>query len=353
LDGLDVENIHTDLTGVAGLDLTRARTLVENKGVAFMGDTKGGAFDIPGDLARQWLSLPRNPNGRPNADVLRPWANGMDLTRRPSDTWIIDFGWTMSEHDAAFYVAPFAHVAKHVRPVRAKNNRAMYAKLWWRHVEARQGMIAALRPLSRFIVTARVSSHRLFVLVEAPTLPDSATIVIARDDDTTFGILHSRFHELWSLRLGTSLEDRPRYTPTTTFETFPFPDGLTPNIPAAAYANDPRAQKIAAAARALVEKRDRWLNPPELITIVPEVVPGFPDRILPRDAAAAAILKKRTLTNLYNTRGSAEGAWLDSLHHALDGAVAEAYGWPADLPDDEVLARLLALNLARAGTAKP
>ena len=72
-------------------------------------------------------------------------------------------------------------------------------------------------------------------------------------------------HETWSLRLGTSLEDRPRYTPTTTFETFPFPEGLSPNVPAAEYLNEPRATAIAEAARRLVELRDRWLNPPEWV----------------------------------------------------------------------------------------
>ena len=107
-----------------------------------------------------------------------------------------------------------------------------------------------------------------------------------------------------------------------------------------------------AAIRALVESRDHWLNPPDLVKRVPEVVPGFPDRIVPRDEKAAVILKTRTLTNLYNTRGTAQAAWLDNLHRALDEAVAVAYGWPADLPDDEVLSRLLALNLERVvGTA--
>ena len=67
--------------------------LPSNAGVAFMGDTKGGPFDIPGDVARRWLQLPANPNGRPNADVLKPWMNGMDVTRRPSGKWIVDFGW--------------------------------------------------------------------------------------------------------------------------------------------------------------------------------------------------------------------------------------------------------------------
>jgi type II restriction/modification system DNA methylase subunit YeeA len=351
LNGHPVSEIFADLTGRNGVDLTRALTLAENRGVAFMGDTKGGAFDVPGDVARQWLELPGNANGRPNADVLRPWVNGMDLVRRPSDTWIIDFGWIMSEADAAYFAAPFAHAQAEVRPVRDKNNRETYRRFWWRHVEPRPGMVAKLSRVSRFITTPTVAKHRLFAWMRHPTLPDHQLIAIARDDDMTLGILHSRFHELWSLRMGTSLEDRPRYTPTTTFETFPFPENLTPNLPAASYADNPHARAIATAARDLVEKRDLWLNPPDLIERVPEVVPGYPDRIIPRNPKAAAILKTRTLTNLYNTRGTPEGTWLDNLHRTLDEAVAAAYGWPADLSDDEILGHLLALNHERA--AKP
>ena len=99
LNGVVVSAIHADLTAGAA-NLTTARKLPENAGVAFMGDTKGGAFDVPGELARKWLMMPSNANGRPNADVIRPWANGMDVTRRSSDTWIIDFGWTMPEVEA-------------------------------------------------------------------------------------------------------------------------------------------------------------------------------------------------------------------------------------------------------------
>jgi type II restriction/modification system DNA methylase subunit YeeA len=351
LNGHPVSEIFADLTGRNGVDLTQAVTLAENRGVAFMGDTKGGAFDVPGDLARQWLELPVNPNGQRNADVLRPWANGMDVARRPSDTWIIDFGWTMTENEAAYYAAPFAHAFATVKPVREQNNRETYRRFWWRHVEPRPGMASRLNRLDRFVVTPTVAKHRLFAWMRKPTLPDHQLITIAREDDTAFGILHSRPHELWSLRMGTSLEDRPRYTPTTTFETFPFPENLTPNRPAASYADDPHAQAIAAAARDLVEKRDLWLNPPDLIDRVPEVVPGYPDRIIPKNPKAAAVLKSRTLTNLYNTRGTPEGAWLDALHRRLDEAVAAAYGWPADLSDDEILTRLLALNHARAGKA--
>jgi type II restriction/modification system DNA methylase subunit YeeA len=146
----------------------------------------------------------------------------------------------------------------------------------------------------------------------------------------------------------TSLEDRPRYTPTTTFETFPFPEGLTPNIPAKDYASDPRAIAIAKAANRLDELRNAWLNPPDLIDIVPEIVPGYPDRILPKNETAAAELKKRTLTNLYNQRPQ----WLADAHRDLDEAVAAAYGWPADISEEDALARLLELNLARAGSVQ-
>jgi type II restriction/modification system DNA methylase subunit YeeA len=212
-------------------------------------------------------------------------------------------------------------------------------------------MRRALSSLSRYLATPRVAKHRLFVWLSSNILPDCQLVIVARDDDTTFGILHSRMHEHWSLRLGTSLEDRPRYTPSTTFETFPFPEGLTPNIPAVDYTSDPRAQAIAIAAARLNELRENWLNPPDLIKRVPEVVPGYPDRILPVDDAAAVILKKRTLTNLYNERP----AWLDNAHRDLDAAVAAAYGWTdwgKGLSDEEILERLFKLNQERAATGR-
>jgi hypothetical protein len=226
----------------------------------------------------------------------------------------------------------------------------------------------ALRNLDRYIATIAHSKHRFFVWLPATTSPDQALITFARADDTSFGLLHSRFHEVWSLRLGTSLEDRPRYTPTTCFETFPFPVGLTPAdtahqrtetlpdgalIPAGlAPAVRAHAAAIARAARRLVELRDAWLHPPEWSERIPEVVPlgmarsPYPDRIVAR-AGFEQQLAKRTLTNLYNERP----AWLAQAHAALDAAVAAAYGWsdaPPSLSDDAILRRLLALNLERA-----
>ena len=340
LDGSEISRINANLSA-GSLDLTSARPLKRNKGISFQGDIKRGPFDILGDFARQWLRLPANPNGQPNADVLKPWMNGMDLTRRSRDMWIVDFGDTMSETEAALYEAPFAHIAEHVKPMRLGNREKASRDFWFRHWNPRPAMWRALNGLPRYIATPRVAKHRLFVWLDASICPDCQLVVVARDDDTTFGILHSRFHEAWALRLGTSLEDRPRYTPTTTFETYPFPKGLSPDVPAADYADEPRATAIAEAARRLVELRDNWLNPPEWVEWVDEPVSGYPKRLVPSDEEAAKKLKKRTLTNLYNAREQ----WLADAHAELDAAVAAAYGWPADISEEEALAELLKMNL--------
>ena len=342
LDGKPVMTIHADLTAESGLDMTQVGPLVENAGVCIRGLAKVGKFDIPRSVAARWLKQP-NPNGRPNSDVLTPWANGMDVTRRPSDTWLIDFGNQMTEAQASLYEEPFGYVLAHVKAEREQQRDEKRKLYWWRLGRSGEELRNGLAPLRRYIATPMVAKHRLVVWIPTGVFPDQQLIVIARDDDVTFGILHSRFHELWALRMGTSLEDRPRYTPTTCFETFPFPDGLTPNLAPADYAN-PHAAAIAAAAQELTRLRDAWLNPPEWTQREPEVVPGYPDRILPRPGFEGE-LKKRTLTNLYNARP----AWLANAHRVLDAAVAAAYGWPADLDDADLLARLLALNLSRAG----
>ncbi|HEX6010686.1 MAG TPA: DNA methyltransferase, partial [Geminicoccaceae bacterium] len=154
LDGAPVERIFPDLTGVAadrGVDLTTARRLPENMRRAFMGDTKGGAFDIPGELAREWLQAPANPNGRPDSDVLRPWINGPDVTRRPRDMWIIDFGGVADEASAAFYERPFQHAIAHVREERVARQSRGYARTWWQHERPRPEMWSALSGLRRYL----------------------------------------------------------------------------------------------------------------------------------------------------------------------------------------------------------
>lgn len=386
LDGTPVAQIHSNLSAQAG-DTTLAQRLPSMADIAFMGDTKGGSFDIDDATAQSWLLAP-NPGGQPNSDVLVPWANGMAVTRRMPSMWIIDFG-NMTEAEAAQFKAPFAHVRQHVLPERKGNKRETYAKYWWRHVEARPAMLNALSALPRFLVMARVAKHQMFVWQQRPLLPDSQLFAFAISDDTFFGVLQSRIHRLWSLKQGTRLETRPRYTPTTCFETFPFPFPLrepttqgvsTPQSESVAahhyfakeapapYGKVSHRAAIAAAAKELNDLRERWLNPPEWTKTVTLEFPGsacgpwarFIDpkrinlktsvgtvrypRLEAKDAKSAAELKKRTLTALYNERP----AWLDHAHQKLDAAVAAAYGWPVDLTDEQILGKLLALNLERA-----
>ena len=311
LDGLEVSEIYTDLSS-GETDVTKARRLKENPGISFMGDTKGGPFDIPESDAKRFLAHP-NPDGRPNSDVVRPWINGSDITRRSRGMWIVDFPPGMVMEEAALYEAPFEYVVENVKPIRLENKREAYAEHWWLHMEPRPGMRAALSGLERYIATPRVSKHRLFVWVSVDTLPDSAVIAFARDDDCFFGILHSRIHELWALNQGTQLESRPRYTPTSTFETFPLP-----------YPTTEQRNHISEAAQYLDTLREGWLNPSS-------------------GDVGDSELRRRTLTNLYNDPPT----WLRLAHERLDEAVSAAYGWPADLTDGEMIARLLWLNLER------
>jgi type II restriction/modification system DNA methylase subunit YeeA len=349
LDGLPTLVIHADLTG-QGVDMGTALPLLPS-GLAFIGTTKKAPLDIADTMAREMLALP-TPTGRPNSDVVVPYANARDVVARPSSRWIIDFPQHLDKQGASGYDAPFSYVSVNVRPLRVNHREDVQRDYWWRQARPCPEMKAAVLRLFRFLVTPTLSKHRVFVWMSIPTNADHQLVVFATDDDYDFGILHSKSHELWSLRQGTHLETRPRYTPTTCYETFPFPSPT-----------DAQRDAIASAARELDALRSRWLNPPEWVK---EDVLEFPAsvegpwakmltdanadgigtaryvRLVPIDAKAGQALKKRTLTNLYNDRP----AWLANAHRALDEAVFAAYGWPPSLTDDELLAKLLDLNLA-------
>ena len=346
LDGAYVDLIYDDLTGAnkdKGTNLSKSKKLAENSNISFQGIKRVGQFEIPSDLARSWIKLPLNPNGRNNSDVLRPWASGFDILRRPQDFWIVDFGWDMPEQQACLYEAPFEHVKKFVKPERVGKREQRANEWWWIFYWPRPEMRKKLKTIRRYIATPSVAKHRIFRWVNSEVLADGSIVVIAKDDDVAFGVLQSRIHTLWATRSGSTLEDRPAYTPTTSFETFPFPKGLEPNRSVSEY-NNPFTDAVASAAKRLDELRENWLNPADLIRRIPEVVAGYPDQIEPVGVAAKVELRQRTLTNLYNQRP----AWLTAAHEELDKAVAGAYGWPADLSDDEILKRLLDLNTLRA-----
>jgi len=318
LDGEPTQFINSDLSGT--LDLTQAKCLAENIDLGFIGTQKTGPFELTSEQALAMLSAKGNPNGYSNRDVIKPWINGSDITDRLRNMWIIFFGENMPLNEASQYEEPFNYIELNVKPERMKSRQQKLRDYYWIFEKPRPAMRKALNGLKRYIVTPRVAKHRLFIFVDKEIVPDTRTVVIAREDSYFFGVLHSRIHEVWSLATSSrhGVGNDPTYNNTTCFETFPFPWP-----PGHESQDDPRVQSIAQAAKELVEKRDNWLNPPGL---------GEKD------------LQKRTLTNLYNARPT----WLDLAHKKLDAAVFAAYGWPVDLSDEEILARLLELNLERA-----
>jgi hypothetical protein len=171
LDGVSSTCVGPDLT--VGLSLAGVTPLRANKGVSFIGTQKNGPFDITGELARGWLLDPINPNGRPNADVVRPWTNGSGLVRGDEDRWIIDFGTAMSEREAALYQGPFKYVFEHVRPTRLHLRRQWHRTKWWLHGDPRPALRRAIANGRGFVATPLVSKHRAFVWLPTQKIPEN------------------------------------------------------------------------------------------------------------------------------------------------------------------------------------
>src|ERR1017187_6678950 len=230
LDGARVGEIQPNLTATS--KLTEAAVLAGNRLIGFIGVAQKAPFDLS-DKEAQAMLPERNPNDRPNSDVLRIVRNAQDITRRPRNAWNVDFGLDRTLENSARYEKPFEHVQKVVYPLRVEHREARQTKYWWLFARPCPDMREALSGLARFLATPRGSKHRVFAWLTPELLCDSAVVSFARDDDYFFGVLHSRFHEVWALGQGTQLREKEsgfRYTPTTCFETFPipFPDDSTP-----------------------------------------------------------------------------------------------------------------------------
>ena len=366
LNGEPVGAINVDLT--VGVDLTQAKELDENKGLAVLGIQKSGPFDVPGDVAREWMNELPNTNSRHNAEVLKPYWNGDDLTERPRDVWFIDLPPRLSADE----VEEFASIHDHLHSWRDKDDRSLEEvradlddrapERWWEPHWPRYDMRERIQYLDRYLVTGETSKHHLVTWLRWPVLPDKNLIVFPRADDLMFGLLQNRFHALWALRKGSDLEDRPRYTHTSVTATFPFPAGMTPDLPLKTARSHPEAAAIEKASRELYKMREDWLWPVGSFKEIPErvdCVPGtendvdptakseaerlFPLRRVPINDRAARQLAQRGLTELYNDPPKL----LRTKHAALDAAVAAAYGWTAAIEDDAVLEALLELNIQR------
>lgn len=340
LDDKRVERIYADLT--SDINLTYAKKLIENAELSSRGIEPGGPFEIGFEKG---IAL----RERGFEDVVIPIINADDITGRLVPRFVIDLESKIRRHRERYLeILEILHSQwQFVLQNPTLKRKPEFRDDWWNFRRSGAKLRELLTRNNRAICTPVTSKYRCFVWMPVGVIPTNLLVVIAREDDYFFGVLHSYIHEIWALRLGTSLEDRPRYTPTTTFETFPFPF-----TPGQEDFTDFRVRAIAAIAEDLHEERDAWLNPP-----------GVTDQ---------SVLKKLTLTNLYNAlsdlragkvlgrelfpfNGVAFVPRLRDLHDQLDAAVLAAYGW-SDLTgqlrtpagDEELLRRLLAENHRRA-----
>jgi len=252
LNGQRMQTINAALASSA--DVTSAAELRANRAVCFMGPSPKAPFDINESVALPMLGDSVNPHGVPNSDVVRPVASAIDLTKHSRNVWTIDFA-KMPYEEAVKYEAPFEYCKRTVYPLRADNPR-QNNQCWWQYERPRIELRTALAGLPRFVATPGVAKHRVFVWRTPEILCNQGTLVFAREDDISFGVLHSRLHEVWARApgMGTQVREREsgfRYTPTSCFETFPFPDPT-----------DEQRDAIAAAARELDSLRNAKLSPP-------------------------------------------------------------------------------------------
>ena len=308
LNSTKVLTINANLTSHA--DITEAKVLAANLNLCFIGSKKAGEFEVPEEVARSWFKLP-NPHGKPNSDVLRPWVNGDALIKARRSWWIVDAGSSLPHEVMAAYEKPYEWVVEKVKPERDKNNETRTRNNFWIHKRPGSDMREAISLLPRCLAVVRHAKHLIFSWLNPSILPDDGIYVFANDTDWFLGVMQSAIHRVWALHQGTQLEDRPRYTPTTCFETFPFPfrddlaeppanveaqlnaakhyahltlheepapyragssrreeahssaPGKSQSLVTSAATKEDHRAAIAAAAQELNVLRERWLNPPE------------------------------------------------------------------------------------------
>lgn len=322
-----VARIHADLSG--GADVVGVVPLLANDGLSCPGmQPHGSGLLVPQEVAAS-LGLGTIPGLDRH---IREYRNGRDLADTPRHIFAIDLlGLTEVEVRERF-PGVYQWVAEHVKPERDQNKRATYARNWWLFGEPRRVFRQSLSGLKRFIATPETSKWRWFLFLDTALLTDNMVVNIASDDAWVLGVLSSRIHLTWSLASGSriGIGNDPRYNKTRCFDPFPFPD-----------ATESQRDRI----RKLAEQLDTHRNSVQMQH--PDVtLTGMYNALLrAREATAGGApltLKERAFHD------KALIGLLMSIHDDLDAAVADAYGWPADLPDDEVLTRLVNLNAARA-----
>ena len=319
--------LHADLT--AGANVAGTVPLQANSGLCATGvKLHGDGFLVPKEQV-SWLGLGSTPGLEQH---VRQFRNGRDLAATPRGVQAIDlFGLTADEVQSK-YPEVYQWLLERVKPERdAKANTkdgAGYAKLWWVFGKPRQELRKAIAGLPRYVATVRTAKHRVFQFLASEIIAESKIVVVASDDAFVLGVLSSSLHETWSLAAGgwLGVGNDPTYNHTDCFNKFPFPS-----------ASDEQKQRICNIAERLDthRKRQQELHPGLGLTDMYNVLAKL--RFGEALSAKEKINHEQGLVSV-----------LRQLHDDLDAAVAEAYGWPADLTDEEILVRLVALNAERA-----
>ena len=324
--------INSDLS--IGMDVTSTLPLQSNLGVALSGVTLVGSGFIVSPTVAAHLGLGK----RPGLDAhIRDYRNGRDLTGRPRGVRVIDLFGLNADEVRTRFPEVYQHLAETVKREREATfarsgvkDSGTYARLWWQFAKPRHEMRQAISSISRYIATVQTAKHRIFQFLETSILPDIKIVVVASEDAFHLGVLSSRIHATWSLMTGGALEDRPVYAISVCFDPFPFPD-----------ASDALKAKIRAVAEELdaLRKQCQAEHPGLTLTQIYNVL----EKLRAGEALSEAdeAIKTKGLVLI-----------VKELHDKLDSLVAQAYGWPETLSDEEILARLVKLNAERAAEEK-
>jgi hypothetical protein len=317
-----IGKINADLT--VGVDVTKAGALLANEGISSPGVKLHGSGFIVTPAQAEFLGLGKRPGLERH---IRPYRNGKDVTGRSRNVMAIDLFGLSAERVRHDFPEVYSHVLEQVKPERDAGGKVVsYAEKWWEFGVPRQGLRAALEGLPRYIVTVETAKHRLFQFLDAEILPDNRLVCVALSDAFCLGILSSRPHLCWTSRMGGLLEDRPIYTKTGCFDPFPFPDASA-------------AQKQGL--RALGEELDATRK--QVLADNPDLTLTGLYNVLEAIKAGAALSPEHE-----DVKHRGRILILKDLHDQIDAAALAAYGWPQGLSDQDLLARLVALNAERS-----
>lgn len=317
--------INSDLT--IGIDVTQAIVLKSNEGLCSPGVKLHGSGFIVTRPQAEHLGLGRRKGLERH---IREYRNGRDLTGNSRDVLVIDLFDLEAEDVRQRFPEVYQHILQTVKPERDQNNRDSYKRLWWVFGEPRKDLRPALAGLKRYIVTIETAKHRIFFFLQDSVLPDNKLIVVADESYATFGVLSGRVHQVWADRVAGQLGPTPVWVKTASFDPFPFC-----NFEPSSRRKVESIAKLLDEHRTNVVEKNPHITYTEMYNVLEKIKANAPlnaDDTRIRDDGLILILKE--------------------LHEELDAAVADAYGWPHDLTDEQILERLVVLNKERAEEEK-